>query len=98
MTDSDIDVIRKLQSGNHHVFEQIFKQYYNMLCYEAKGYLHSNYLTEEIVCEVFTRLWQNRNTITITTSLREYLVKAVHNSCIDQYRHQKVQERLKSEV
>jgi RNA polymerase sigma-70 factor (family 1) len=69
-----------------------------MLCYEARGYIHADHLIEEIVCDVFTRLWQNRESIIITSSLREYLIKSVHNNCIDYYRQQKAQNRLKSNV
>jgi RNA polymerase sigma-70 factor (ECF subfamily) len=98
MNTDGIDVISELQSGNRKVFEQVFKQYFQMLCFEAKGYIRADYLVEEIVCDVFTRLWMNRHKIKITISLREYLIKSVHNSCIDHYRHQKVQERLKAEL
>jgi RNA polymerase sigma-70 factor (ECF subfamily) len=98
MDTSGIDLIDAIQSGNHKVFEQVFKQHYPLLCYEARAYSRNNDVVEEIVCDVFTRLWTNRESIQIKTSLRDYLVKSVHNSCIDYYRHQKVRNRLKSEI
>jgi RNA polymerase sigma-70 factor, ECF subfamily len=89
-------IIRELKADNRKVFEQVFKKYYPMLYYEARGYTRSNYLAEEIVCDVLTRIWQNREKLFINTSLRDYLIKSVHNSCIDYYRQQKTQEKLKS--
>lgn len=92
---SNEEIIRELKAGNHLVFEQVFKKYYATLCFEARGYLGEKHLVEEVVCDVFTRVWQNRETMYIKTSLREYLIKAVHNTCIDYYRHLKAQDKLK---
>lgn len=89
------EIVRELKTGNHLVFEQVFKKYYATLCFEARGYLGAKHLVEEVVCDVFTRVWQNREALYIKTSLREYLIKAVHNTCIDYYRHLKAQDRLK---
>lgn len=92
---SNEEIIRELKAGNHLVFEQVFKKYYATLCFEARGYLGAKHLVEEVVCDVFTRIWQNRDTLYIKTSLREYLIKAVHNTCIDYYRHLRAQDKLK---
>jgi RNA polymerase sigma-70 factor (ECF subfamily) len=90
--------IDELKSGNQKAFEDIFKKYYSLLCYEARGYIQSNDLIEEIVCDIFTRIWLNRETLVIRTSLREYLIKAVHNNCIDYYRQLKRQDNLKANL
>jgi RNA polymerase sigma-70 factor (family 1) len=92
------ELVRNLKSGKQNAFDTIFKKYYTFLCVEAKGYFRNPHLAEEIVCDVFTKLWQNKASLDIEVSLREYLHKAVHNNCINYYRMQKVQERLKQEV
>jgi RNA polymerase sigma-70 factor, ECF subfamily len=92
------DLIRELKMGNQGAFDHIFKKYYKLLCFEARGYFKNSYLIEEVVCDVFTKIWQNKEDLVIATSLREYLIKAVHNNCINYYRMQKVQEKLKQEV
>ena len=96
--DLDRDQIKELIAGNEKEFDLIFKKYYKLLCYVARGYFKNNYLVEEIVCDVFTKVWQKRNELPATTSLREYLIKSVHNNCIDYYRMQKVQDKLKQDV
>jgi RNA polymerase sigma-70 factor (ECF subfamily) len=88
----DGDIILKLNAGNRETFEFIFKKFYSLLCYEARSYIKSEDLIEEIVCDVFTRIWLNREALEIKTSLRDYLVKAVHNNCIDYYRQLKRQK------
>jgi len=92
------ELVCGLKAGKQDAFDMIFKKYYKLLCYEARGYFKNNYLIEELVCDVFTKIWQNRADLTINTSLREYLTKAVRNNCINYYRSQKVQEKLKKDV
>jgi RNA polymerase sigma-70 factor (ECF subfamily) len=92
------ELIRDLKAGRQPAFDAIFRKYYTFLCIEARGYFKNAELIEEIVCDVFTKLWQNRESIDIEVSLREYLHKAVHNNCINYYRMQQVQEKLKHNV
>jgi RNA polymerase sigma-70 factor, ECF subfamily len=92
------DIMYGLKSGNRKIFEQVFRKYYSLLCFEARGYIKSNDLAEEIVCDIFTRVWQNRETLDIRVSLRDYLVKAVHNNCIDYYRQLKRQDNIKTSL
>lgn len=95
---SDAELIGKLKKANTNAFDEIFRKYYNLLCYEARGYFKDNFLIEEIVSDVFTRIWQNREKLIITSSLKVYLVKAVHNTCIDYYRIQKNLEKISKDL
>ena len=98
MNKEDTELIYALKAGNQEAFDKIFRKYYTVLCIEAKGYSRNNFLIEEIVCDIFTKLWVNRQRITINTTLKDYLIKAVHNNCINYYRMKKVQDKLKEEV
>ena len=78
--------ILDLKEGNHKTFELLFKKYYVVLCYEARSYITEKHIIEEIVGDVFRWLWENRETLVITTSVRAYLVRAVHNACLSYLR------------
>ena len=80
------DEILDLKEGNHKTFEFLFKKYYVFLCYEARSYITEKHIIEEIVGDVFRWLWENRETLVITTSVRAYLVRAVHNTCLSYLR------------
>ena len=95
---SSEEIVRELKKGNRRVFEQLFRTYYRMLCLEVKGYISAKHLVEEIVCDVFTKVWQNRENIFIQTSIRNYLVKSVHNKCIDYYRYIKSQNTSEYDI
>lgn len=53
------------------------------LCHVANQYLNDNFLSETIVGDVIFHLWEIRETLNITISIRSYLIKAVRNRCID---------------
>lgn len=92
------NLFKEIKAGDQHAFDIIFKLYYKLLCREARGFFRNDYLVEEIVCDVFVKLWNNRRELEITGSVKDYLVKAVYNNCINYYRAQKVQDKLKSEI
>lgn len=83
-----------LSAGNSAVFEKVFKKYYVMLCYEANEYVKDSFLAEEIVDDVFCKIWENRSTIVIKTSFREYLIRSVHHKSISYLRKGKNEKDL----
>lgn len=80
------DEVLDLKVENHKTFEFLFKKYYVFLCYEARSYITEEYIIEEIVGDVFRWLWESRETLVITTSVRAYLIRAVHNACLSYLR------------
>ena len=74
---------------NKNDFERLFFQYYPVLCRIAHGYVRSSVIVEEIVSDVFVKLWNNRSTIIIHSSLKDYLFKSAQNICIDYLRAEK---------
>jgi RNA polymerase sigma-70 factor (ECF subfamily) len=77
------DILENIKKGDSHSFKHLFEHYYVMLCYIANGYLNSKQLSEEIVDDVFYKIWENRETLNIHTSLKAYLVKAVRHRSIN---------------
>jgi len=50
---------------------------------------------EEVVQELFVKLWENKDTTEITSSIRSYMLRSVRNSCLNFIKHQKVEENYK---
>ncbi|MDR0714375.1 MAG: RNA polymerase sigma-70 factor [Bacteroidales bacterium] len=67
-------------------FRLLFEQYYPALCGISRGYVRDKAVIEEIVNDVFVKLWNNRMQIQIHTSLKDYLFKSAQNACIDYLR------------
>lgn len=86
----DIEILNKLKNNDRKAFEVIFRRYFIPLNEYAKFYTGSLQLAEDIVHDVFYKIWERRETLAIHTSIKSYLYKSVHNNCIQYLRHQKV--------
>ncbi|WP_052826015.1 RNA polymerase sigma-70 factor [Neotamlana nanhaiensis] len=72
-----------VKKDNQQALEQLFQKYYFNLCLYAKKYVVSADLAEEVVADVFFKIWQNRKTLQINTSLKSYLFVATKNLSIN---------------
>jgi RNA polymerase sigma-70 factor, ECF subfamily len=79
----ELEIIDGLHNGVRTQFDHLFKYYYSGLCIYANGYLRSSETSEEIVQEVFVKLWENHERIIIHTSLKAYLYRSVFNACLN---------------
>lgn len=64
-------------------FEDLFRTQYAALCGFAFRYVRSGEAAEDLVQDVFARLWASRATIQVQTSLRAYLFAAVRNRALN---------------
>jgi RNA polymerase sigma-70 factor (ECF subfamily) len=78
--------------NTHSDFEAIFKAYYEGLCRYASMWLKDTDESEEIVQLVFVQLWEKREKIQISSSLKSYLYKSVYHSALNSLKHQKIKE------
>jgi RNA polymerase sigma-70 factor (ECF subfamily) len=70
-------------------YEKLFKQYYGSLCIYARNIIKDSDSAEDIVHEVFIKLWEKRNEINPEQSIKSYLFTAVHNRCLNYIRDNK---------
>lgn len=90
---SDIQLVNRLTNDDRSAFTLIFKKYYSELVHYAHTIISDIMQSEDIVQEIFVKLWENRRKIFINDSLISYLLKAVHNKCVDFIRHHEVTGR-----
>ena len=84
------EMIAGLQQGDKSTFDFLFRSYYSGLCSFANSYLKSNEAAEEVVQDVFVRLWEKHNRIRIQSSIRAYLYQSVFNACMTCLKETKV--------
>lgn len=88
-------LIQGLAEGNSRIFDYIFLHYYSVLvAYVIKQGI-DNAAAEDIVQDFFIKLWINRNSLSITESLKNYFFISIKNKCYDYFRHEKVEEKAK---
>lgn len=92
MVDTDVQYINGLKHSNEEVYEQLFRCYYERLCNYANTILKDEDEAEEIVQSTFLALWEKRLEVDIHTSIKSYLYRVVHNTCLNRIKHQKVKQ------
>lgn len=75
------------------VFNRVFHKLYSPLCSFAFKYVEDHSLVEDIVQEVFSKVWQQSSEIKIRTNVESYLYGAVRNACLNHIKHAKIVER-----
>lgn len=76
---NDKELVRKLKKGNIEAFNEIFYVYSPKLYHFAYGYLKSKEDAEEMVQEIFSRIWDKRADIKEEYQFRSYLFSIAFN-------------------
>jgi RNA polymerase sigma-70 factor (ECF subfamily) len=84
------NIFLKIRDDDKGAFKNLFDTYYASLCHYASHFLNDDALSEEVVQELFVRLWEKRRSLDVETSVRQYLFRAVRNGCLNQIQHDKV--------
>jgi RNA polymerase sigma-70 factor (family 1) len=72
-------LVKNLSKGNLLAFNFLYNKYSNRLYRFALGYLKSEEEAEEIVQEVFTRIWERRKDLKEELSFRSFLFTIAFN-------------------
>jgi RNA polymerase sigma-70 factor (ECF subfamily) len=86
----EYDLIAALKEGNAQAFSLLFKAFYRDMVLFGGTYLPQQTVCEDIVQSIFLKLWNERATLVIETSLKSYLLRAVRNACLDEIRHRNI--------
>ncbi len=90
-TFTDQQFLTAIQTGDERSFELLFRQQYAPLCQYGFSFLKDWDDAEEVVQAMFLAFWEKRESMVITTSLKSYLYRAVHNRCLNRIKHLSVQ-------
>lgn len=86
------ETIKALSEGNHLVYEQLFDSTYEPLCRYAYSIIRDLDDAEDVVQKTFCKLWDQRDTLDIQSSINSYLYRIVHNDCMN-FIHQQISHK-----
>jgi len=92
----DKNLVRKLKAGDQASYRVIFDVYSEKLFHFAYSYLKDADDSEEIVQEVFLRLWEIRSEIDEEKSLKSFLYKMTVNKVLNHLKHKIVRQKYES--
>lgn len=87
-------LIQLLKEGDEGAYVFLFKQYYSSLCAYSRRYVGRKDIAEEIVSEIFLKIWESRKSLQIHTSIKSYLFQAVSNNSLAFLRKLKNEEKI----
>jgi RNA polymerase sigma-70 factor, ECF subfamily len=90
---ADQELLERIRAGDREAFERLFRTHYTGLLRFARAQLGEPADAEDVVHDVFLRLWRERTRLGGDRSLRTYLLSAVRNRVIDLVRHRLVERR-----
>ena len=76
-------LIESIKKGDQKSFEFLFKSYYSDLCKYARSIVHNETTAEDLVMDIFVKIWEAESKLGISSSLSSYLYQSVHNHCLN---------------
>lgn len=81
-----------LHHGNNDAFKFLFENYYAALCAFATGYVEDSDSAEDIVQDVFFKLYTDKVVFDSVVALKSYLYTAVKNQSLNYLKHQRIKQ------
>ncbi len=83
---------------DYEAFENLFHRFYPMLCQHVYRFILCEHKAEEIVSDVFIKVWNNRHKLVLKSKVKSYLYTAVRNQAIDYLRKQVKERKINGEI
>lgn len=77
---------------SEQVFEDVYRAYFKALHAYANSILADKEQAEEMVQQVFLKLWEKKAHLEINSSIQAYLYRSVYNESINFLKHEKVKQ------
>lgn len=84
-TYSDPELLTAVQNSDEFAFEELYNRYWFPLLRHAVKMLPSNIYAEEVVQDLFIKIWQTRHSLCIE-NISKYLHTGVRHGCISMHR------------
>jgi RNA polymerase sigma-70 factor, ECF subfamily len=87
----DADLQRRLREGDERALEELFRAHYAGMCAFVRRFVFAPDIAEELVQDVFFKLWSKRESLSEIDSLRTYLFRAARNTALNHLRRKKLE-------
>ncbi|NQX41394.1 RNA polymerase sigma-70 factor, ECF subfamily [Pedobacter steynii] len=95
---SDDELFRLFESGERSCYDQIFKRFYNSLCYFAQNILGDINKAEDVAQDALIALWHHHQSFKTLQNLRSFLYVCVRNSCFNELEKMKVRTKYQDSL
>ncbi|WP_052733094.1 RNA polymerase sigma-70 factor [Hymenobacter terrenus] len=95
---SEAELVLQLRQGNEQAFEAVFHRYHVEMFRFALKYVQVSPIAEDLVHDVLLYLWERRQDLVITTSLKAYLYAAVKYRALDYLKSQYAKQVYETDI
>ena len=97
-TYNEQSVILRLQKGDSDAFRELYNQYHQPLYHYVLRFVKSPALAEDVLQDVFLKIWEIRSRIDPELSFKAYLYRISRNSVFKLLKKIAVDENLRTQV
>jgi RNA polymerase sigma-70 factor (ECF subfamily) len=91
-------LLAMVATGNRQAFTQLYTTHLNNLYRYIFLFTKSKEETEEILQEIFIKIWETREKLHEVESIENYLFRFAKNKLLDNIRHLQIKQRVLSEI
>ena len=91
-------LLARVATGNREAFEQLYTTHLNSLHRYIFLFTKSKEDSEEILQEIFIKIWENREKLSEVDSFKNYIFRSAKNKILDNIRHLQVKQRVLLEI
>lgn len=100
-SDSDpvhAEVLHRLRAGDHSAFEELYHLYSKPLYWKLKQMVKNAEEADELLQNLFVKVWDKRDQIQIQQSFEAYLYRIAQHMAVDYFRKLERQSRLQERI
>lgn len=93
----DAELVRRIRAGDERALEVVFRTHFAGMASFVQRFVRSADLAEELVQDVFLKLWSKREQLAEIETLRTYLFRAARNTALNYLRRAKLERKWREE-
>lgn len=87
------DFLQQLNAKQEHAYHRLFREFYSYLVLFAERRIENHKTAEDIIQDIFIKLWESPKQYDSLNGLKAYLYEAASNRCADYRKHRTVEEK-----
>ena len=94
----DAELLKLLKAGDEHAFESLYQAYSPQIYLKLLKLVKLQSLAEELLQDVFVKIWEKREGIDVEKSFRSYLYIIAQNLAKDVFRRAALDKKMLNEM
>ncbi|HSA54774.1 MAG TPA: RNA polymerase sigma-70 factor [Gemmatimonadaceae bacterium] len=96
-TPTDGELLQRIRAGDERALEIVFRTHYSGMASFVQRFVRTPDVAEELVQDLFLKLWTKREQLSDIETFRTYLYRAARNQALNWLRRQKLERRWQEE-